>query len=214
MVFLKDLDLYSIYLNWRDNTNAFECFLKSTPFVSLKNYPNFQLENMDSSKEDMLLNKIKSIITEYDKSDTIFLLDIPGHKSIVLGYLLQNNLSIKPILTFNILFHPYGLIGNKKFISNLLLCGNTLKAITPKGYIFLLDSERYLSESKGDEENFFNNQYETTEEDMPSVELLKELGYSKVVYIYLDNIKEDINCYFEYLDHFNIKVTKCKIGEY
>lgn len=214
MTFLKDLDLYSIYLNWRKNTNAFECFLKSTPFVSLKNYPNFYLENIDSSKEGILFDRIKSVTTEYDKSNTIFLLDIPGHRSVLLGYLLQNNLSIKPILTFNILFHPYGLLGNKKFISNLLLCGNALKSIDPEGYIFLLDSERYLPESKGDEEIFFNNQYETTEEDMPNIELLKELGYSKAVYIYLDKIKEDINCYLDYLDHFNIKVTKCKIGEY
>lgn len=77
--------------------------------------------------------------------------------------MLQNNLDIKPILTFNILFHPYGLIGNEDFISNLLLYGNKLTTIDPKGYVFILDNERYLSESDGTEENFFNNQYETLE---------------------------------------------------
>lgn len=215
MTFLKDLDLYSIYLKWRENTNAFECFLKSTPFVSLKNHPNFALENpIISEEDDMLFNKIISIINDQDMSNSLFILDMPGCKSISLGYLLQNNLYIKPILTFNIIFHLYGLIGSKELINKLLLYGNMLSSINPKGYIFILDSERYLSESDGTEENFFNNQYETTEEDMPSVELLNELGYSKIVYIYQDEIKEDINCYLDYLEHFDIKVSKCKIGEY
>ncbi|KZL89634.1 hypothetical protein [Clostridium magnum] len=214
MNFLKDLELYPVYLKWREGTNAFECFLKSTTFVSLKNYPNFPLEEFSiSEEENMIYNKVKTIIDEQYTSNTLFLLDVPGYLSVLLGYLLQNDLSIKPILTLNQLFHPYGLIGSKKLISNLLLCGNKLNSINPKGYIFILDSERYLFQSDGTEENFFNNQYETTEEDMPSAELLKDLCYSKAVYIYLDEIKEDINCYLDYLDHFDIKIIKCKIGE-
>lgn len=211
---LKDFELYPIYLKWRENTNAFECFLKSTTFVSLKNYPNFALEELFISEEDNIVyNRIKEILDLQDTSNTLLILDVPGHLSVLLGYLLQNNLNIKPILTLNQLFHPYGLVGNQKLISNLLICGNKLNSIDPKGYIFILDSGRYLLESDGTEENFFNNQYETTEEDMPSVELLKELNYSKAVYIYLDDIKEDINCYLDYLDHFDIKIIKCKIGE-
>lgn len=214
MSFLKDLELYPIYLKWREGTNAFECFLKSTAFVSLKNYPNFELEDpYISLEENIMYDKIKTIIDSNNTSDTIFLLDIPGHQSVLLGYLLQNNLNIKPILTLNLLFHPYGLIGGKKLIGNLLLCGDKLNSINPKGYIFILDSGRYLLESDGTEKNSFNNQYETTEEDMPNVELLKELCYSKAVYIYSDKIKEDINCYLDYLEHFDIKVSKCKIGE-
>lgn len=214
MNFLKDFELYPIYLKWREGSNAFECFLKSTTFVSLKSYPNFSLEEFSiSEEENIIYNKVKAIIDEQDTSNTLFLLDVPGHVSVLLGYLLQNNLNIKPILTLNQLFHPYGLVGSKKQISNLLLCGNKLNSINPKGYIFILDSERYLFQSNGTEENFFNNQYETTEEDMPSAELLKDLCYSKAVYIYLDEIKEDINCYLDYLDHFDIKISKCKIGE-
>lgn len=214
MSFLKDLELYPIYIKWREGTNAFECFLKSTAFVSLKNYPNFELEDPSISLEESIMyDKIKTIIDSNNISNTIFLLDIPGPQSVLLGYLLQNNLNIKPILTLNLLFHPYGLIGSKKLISNLLLCGNKLNSIDPKGYVFVLDSERYLSESNGTEKNLFNNQYETTEEDMPNVELLKELCYSNAVYIYFDKIKEDINYYLDYLEHFDIKVSKYKIGE-
>jgi len=212
--FLKDLELYPIYLKWREGTNAFECFLKSTVFVSLKNYPNFALEERPiSEEENIVYNKVKAIISSQDVSNTLFLLDVPGSLSVLLGYLLQNNLNIKPILTLNHLFHPYGLIGSEKLISNLLIYGNKLNRINPKGYIFLLDSGRYLLESDGTEENFFNNQYETTEEDMPSIELLRELSYSKAVYIYFNEIKEDINCYLDYLNHFDIKIIKYKIGE-
>lgn len=214
MISLKDLELYTIYLKWKDGTKAFECFFKSTPFVSLKNYPNFPLKDLSISEEELILyNKVKGIIEQHNTNNTIFILDISGCKSIKLGYLLQNNFHIKPILTFNLLLHPYGLIGSEDFISNLLLCGNSLKMIKPKGYIFVLDCQRYFAESNGTEENFFNNQYETTEEDMPSVELLTDLCYSKAVYIYMDKIKEDISCYLDYLEHFNIEVYKCKIGE-
>lgn len=214
MTFLKDLELYPTFLKWREGTNAFECFIKSTAFVSLKNYPDFELEDLSiSPEENIMYDKIRTIIDSYATSNTIFLLDIPGQQSVLLGYLLQNNLNIKPILTLNLLFHPYGLIGSKKLISNLLLCGNKLNSINPKGYIFILDNGRYLLESDGTEENLFNNQYETTEEDMPNVELLKELCYSNAVYIYFDKIKEDINCYLDYLEHFDIKVSKYKIGE-
>jgi len=212
--FLKDFELYPIYLKWRESTNAFECFLKSTAFVSLKNYPNFTLEELSiSEEENIVYNKVKAIIASQNTSNTLFLLDVPGHLSVLLGYLLQNNLNIKPVLTLNHLFHPYGLVGSEKLISNLLVYGNKLTSINPEGYIFILDSGRYLLQSDGTEENFFNNQYETTEEDMPSIDLLKELSYSKAVYIYIDEIKEDINCYLDYLDHFDIKIIKYKIGD-
>lgn len=212
---LKNFDLYEIYLNWRNNTNAFECFLKSTPFVSLKNYPDFTLDDFNISFKDKLLyNKIKTIIEKHNLLSTIFILDMPGHIGVKMSYLLQNNDNIKPILTFNALLHPYGLVGNKTYISNLLQCGSGLKDISPEGYIFILDNGRYLADYDGKSEESFNNQYETTEEDMPSIELLNELSYLNTVYIYIDKIKEDIDCYLNYLEHYNITINKYKIGDY
>lgn len=211
---LKSLNPYDIYLKWRNGTDAFECFLKSTPFVSLKNYPDFPLEEFNISSEEIILyNKIKNIVEIHNSSNTTFILDIPGCQSVKMGHLLQNNDSIKPILTFNALLHPYGLLGSKTFISNLLLSGNSLKDISPKGYIFILDSERYILNYDGTSATTFNNQYETTEEDMPNVDLLNELRYLNTVYICLYEIKEDINCYLDYLEHYNINVKKYKIGD-
>lgn len=127
--------------------------------------------------------------------------------------MLQNSLKIKPILTFNAILHPYGFVQGEDFISNLITYGEKICDIKTEGYIFILDNGRYISDSTGTEENYFNNQYETTEEDMPSYELLKELNFANVVYIYKTSIKEDISCYFDYLEHYSIKVNKYMIGE-
>lgn len=211
---LEDFNIYNIYLKWKNGAEPFQCFFKSTPFVSLKNYPSFFItESNFASDELKRYDKIKHIINKYERCHTIFILDVPGDESIKFAYMLQNNSFIKPILTFNAILHPYGLIQKETFISNLIVYGNKLHNVDTKGYIFILDNGRYLADSNGTEENYFNNQYETTEEDMPSFELLKELNFNTVVYIYKTYIKDDIKCYFDYLEHYNITVNKFMIGE-
>lgn len=214
MKFLKDANLYEVYLNWRNGTGVFECFCKSTAFVTLKEYPNFPLNELIISKEEeKLFKNIYSIINKFNRKDTIFILDIEGEEAVKMAYLLQNNSLIKPVITFNAVLHPYGLIEGKSFISNLINCGSELKNLSMEGFIFILDKNRYIENSNGTEEDFFNNQYETTEEDMPRVELLQNLNYSQAVYVYKKNIKEDIECYLGYLQDFNLNVIKCEIGE-
>lgn len=212
--YLDNYNIYDIYLKWKNGTEPFQCFFKSTPFVSIKNYPNFIIKKFDiASNETKEFNETKHIINKYKRHNTIFILDIPGSESIKFAYMLQNSLKIKPILTFNAILHPYGLVQGEDFISNLITYGEKISDIKTEGYIFILDNGRYISNSTGTEENYFNNQYETTEEDMPSYELLKELNFDNVVYIYKTSIKEDISCYFDYLEHYSIKVNKYMIGE-
>ncbi len=211
---LKNFNIYDIYLKWKKGTAPFQCFFKSTPFVSIKNYSDFFIkENSITSDETKQYKEVEHIVNNYKRHNTIFILDIPGSESIKFACMLQNNLSIKPVLTFNAILHPYGLVQDQSFISNLIIYGNKLNDIETKGYIFILDSGRYISGSNGTEEDYFNNQYETTEEDMPSFELLNELCFNNVVYIYKSSIKEDIDCYFDYLKHYNIKINKFMIGE-
>lgn len=214
MPHLKDIDMYKIYLKWRNNSNRFECFVKSTPFVSLKHYTDFRLEEMSISPSiHKIHDEIYNIISKYDLNTTLFILDTNELSIVKIGFLLQVH-NIKPILTFNFMFHPYGAIGSKNFISNLVYFGERLNINEVKGYIFLLDNERYSDEEDIHlNENTFNNQYEITEEDLPTMEFLKEIKYTSCVYIYSNKIKEDINCYLDYLNSNNIKTTKCKIGD-
>lgn len=206
--------MYKIYLKWRNNSNKFECFVKSTPFVSLKHYTDFRLEEMSISPNILKThNEVLDIISKYDLNTTLFILDTNELSIIKIGFLLQTH-NIKPILTFNFMFHPYGAIGSKKFINNLVYFGERLNINEVKGYVFLLDNERYSDEEDIHlNENTFNNQYEITEEDLPTMEFLKEIKYTSCVYIYSNKIKEDINCYLDYLNNSNIKTTKCKIGD-
>lgn len=211
---LKDIDMYKIYLNWRNNSNILECFVKSTPFVSLKHYTDFKLEEISMPPSIYKVHdEILDITSKYDLNSTLFILDTNEMSIAKIGFLLEIN-NIKPILTFNFMFHPYGAIGSKNFINDLVYFGQKLNINKVKGYIFLLDNERYSDkEDIHLNENTFNNQYEITEEDLPTTEFLKEIKYTSCVYIYSNEIKEDINCYLEYLNNNGIKITKYKIGD-
>lgn len=215
MPHLKDIDIYQIYLNWRNNSNKFECFVKSTPFVSLKHYTDFKLEEASIAPATYKLHdEILDIISKYDLNSTLFILDTNEYSIGKIAFLLEMN-NIKPILTFNVMFHPYGVIGSKSFINDLVYFGEKLNINKVKSYIFLLDNQRYSDkEDIHLNENTFNNQYEITEEDLPTIEFLKKIKYTSCVYIYSNKkIKEDINSYLDYLNNNDIKIIKYKIGD-
>jgi len=57
---LSQIDLFDVYSKWNIGLEAFKCFCRSTNFVSLKHYPDFQLSKVpedggDQSKAFMAL---------------------------------------------------------------------------------------------------------------------------------------------------------------
>lgn len=204
---LKQINLLDIYHKWLNDAGYFECYVRTNVFATLKHYEDFDLESINISK-DKLYNKICSILEKYDEKKTIFLLELPDSKCIEMAYLLNNFFSMKPILTFNMLLHDKGLVGSRAFVNALVSCGEGLMPVKPKGYIFILDYHRYR---EFDEEAYlkgFNNQYEVSDEVLPEADMLKELGYEKVVYISQFKEKEDVENYFKYLEDNNFVTEK------
>ncbi|HEX9061192.1 MAG TPA: hypothetical protein VF941_13510 [Clostridia bacterium] len=187
---LKEIDLYQVYLKWYQGSGVFRCFFRTTNFVSLKHYPDFYLDQ--GSLDENLNEKILKIIDRYDVHTSLFFLDLPCEQAISPAYFLQANKSIKPILTFNNVLHPYGLIGTREYISRLILYSDYLEEVEPKGFIFILDNLRFGDYDDKTLRSNFNNQYELTEYDLPYLEMLRELGFERVIYISNGKIKEDI----------------------
>ncbi|MDF2985093.1 MAG: hypothetical protein K0R50_603 [Eubacterium sp.] len=206
---LSDIDLFQVYKNWKIDLGPFECFVKSTNFVSLKHYPDFVL-NPGFDNWGIFFDKIHKILQEYDYSSTLFLLDVNGTEAIKAAYCLRELLSVAPIPVFNGVMHPFGLVGSREYISLLIAFGLKNKAREQNGYIFVLNSDRYGDYTDKELRENFNNQYELGEEDLPPVEMLELLKYKRVCYL-CDRDKEDMAGYLEYLSNSNISVEKINL---
>ena len=210
--YLKEINLYNIYSKWFEGTYYFQCFVRASNFVSLKQYPDFSLGTV-SIEENILYKKLEQIANSYLSKNTIYFIDLPGAEAIKNGYLLQKNKGVKPVITFNNILHPYGMVGDKEYISSLIGYGELIENGENITYSFILDSNRYRDYEKEDYKKLFNNQYEMTDEDLPSHEMLQWLGVSRCVYLTIAEEKEDIKEYLKYLDDNGIEVIKENLGE-
>ncbi|MGE5627679.1 MAG: normocyte-binding protein [Solirubrobacterales bacterium] len=200
---LKDVDIRQVYRNWKANTNEFECFVKSGPFVSLQTYKDFQLGvfNSGTSPSD---SKIINTIVKFDQ-DVFIICDLELDRDVRVGAILNNVYSIKPVLCFNMLFHENGMIGTKDYIESLINYGIQLKNITPTKYVFMFDYNRYQDFDKSEYKRKLNNQYEICDADIPFAETLQSLGYTKVILFTKSTIKQDIQSYLNYLKEAGIE---------
>lgn len=194
---LQEVDLRNVYRIWKSNLGPFRGFFRSTPFVSLQTYDDFNLE-----KENIIQYnpKILNIIMEKFEEDNLLIIDLSLNEIIDLSLVLNNEYSIKPILNVNLLFHPFGLVGTKDNISKLINNGLKLKKINTNKFIMMIPYDRYDEKIDGEElKNKLNNQYGVGEDDLPYVNMLKELGYRQVVVITKDDIKEDLSEYVNFI---------------
>jgi len=209
---LKDVDLYQLYKKWYDGCGAFECFVHSTPFVTLKNYPDFILNDI-CLEQDKFTQEVLNIIAPYMNPNTLFMIDFDAQLSLKLAYNLQKSFLLKPILTFGQINHPYGMVFDEDAISSLISCSENVTDIHNNGFVFILDYLRYSEFSEDIYKSKFNNQYEVTEYDLPVFEMLNDLGYQQVIFLYQGILKEDIKPYTDYLQESGIQVVKLGLHE-
>ena len=205
---LQEIDLRSIYRIWKSDLGPFQGFFRSTPFVSLQTYDDFTLEIENINEYDKKV--LDTIIENFDENNFL-IIDLPLNEILNLALVLNNQYSIKPILNVNLLFHPFGIIGNKDNINKLINNGLELKKINSKKFVMLIPYDRYNDDlGTNDLKDKLNNQYSIGEDDIPSVNVLKELEYSKVIILTKDNIKEDLNDYVNFINK-DIRVQIIKV---
>ncbi|MCD3235447.1 normocyte-binding protein (plasmid) [Clostridium botulinum] len=195
MINLREVCIQDIYRNYRKAASELNCFFRSTPFVSLKHYEDFLIKD----SENVAL--VKKEILDNVKEDTLIILDLPLSDSLNIGHILNKSNNANLVLAANFMFHTFGLIGDKKDIETLINVGMDLKENRSNKYVFILDNNRYLekySTIKDVPKDKFNNQYELSDEDLPTIEILNILKI-KNVFLYYKDLKEDIKNYVEYL---------------
>ncbi|ADL53052.1 hypothetical protein [Clostridium cellulovorans] len=210
------MNLYDKFIKWYDNSGVFECYFKSTPFTTLKDYllDITLIENvgLDDNNIQTLekLNKLKV----FNKENSIYMIDLPGEDSVDYAYLLNNNYYIKPILSYNNIFNKYGIVGSRELASKLLHYADTLiQHGKYKSYSFIMDFNRYIDDIDLDNPTLYNNQYEVTEEEFPYAEILQDLNIKKVIFITKEIIKQDVNNYLNYLQENNVEIEVIKLSK-
>jgi hypothetical protein len=194
---LQEVDLKNVYKIWKANLGPFRGFFRSTPFVSLQTYDDFNLEEYNIIEYNP---KTLNIVMDKFQEDNFLIVDLPLNEIINLSLVLNNEYSIKPILNINLLFHPFGVVGTKDNINKLINNGLKLKKINTNKFIMMIPYDRYNEKIDAEElKSKLNNQYGIGEDDLPYVNMLKELGYSQVVIITKDDIKEDLSEYANFI---------------
>lgn len=203
---LSQVDLLQNYRNWRQGTGVFECFCRATPFVSLQHYPDVELV-LSPPEPPENSGQLEAFAAQYTDGQTLPVIDLPGELGVRCAYHLQTTLALKPVLLFNNPQHYKGLVGNRDFINTLLAVGENLEPLgQPRGFVFILDYNRYSNYPDHAYREFFNNQYELTEEDLPETELLNFCGINRLAILSALPLKEDLQNYLQYIQAQGLKV--------
>jgi len=202
--------LVESYNNWLRSSGIFESYVKSTTLASLStvDYNKLYFENYDKINPVNMygIEKLESKIGANLKN-TFLISDLEAEENLEISIMLNNNLNIKPILSFNHIAHDYGLVGNSvihnKIINYSFKFRNNEEV---NSYCFILDNGRYRDNDDYLNPLIFNNQYEITEEELPHIEVLKIGNIGNLIFIYRDKIKDDIQKYLDYLKDEKINI--------
>lgn len=199
--------LIESYNNWCRNSGIFEGYVKSTTLASLStlDFTKIYCENY-SSKSSNVFKELQSKIGA-DLNNTFIISDLEAEENLDFTIILNNNFSIKPILAFNHIAHDYGLVGNSVIHNKIVNYSFEFRNIEEvKAYCFILDNGRYRDNDDYLDPLIFNNQYELTEEELPHIEVLKMVNVERLIFIYRNKIKEDIQKYLDYLKDEKINI--------
>lgn len=208
---LRQIDLMDIFRRWRGDSGPFECFVRATPFVSLKHYPDTTIPTASSIPEtsEELVNYCSGAIGK----GHLLIVDLPGKLSLALARELHQKEQVKPILIFNQPLHFKGLVGDEEFVQRLMAVGSEQHPLTQcRGYALMLDYDRFGDYDENVFMEYFNNQYQLSEEDLPEFELLKHLGYTAVQVVTVSEIKTDLQDYLSYLQVLGLEVIVTGLG--
>lgn len=202
IVNLEDVDLKYLYTKWKENLKELKPFIRSTPFVSLQTYNNFDLDkyNIEESKNEFVIDQVQKIVGAKCDDETFMIVDLDFNEILDIAFILNDKEGICPLLNVNLMFHPYGIVGNKMHVKKLIHYGMNLKYSQPWKCVMFMPYDRYddsIDVSKMTHK--LNNQYGIGDEDIPYAETLKSLGYKKVVAVTYEKVKEDFNEYLKYI---------------
>ena len=194
---LTDIDLRALYRIWKKNLKYFRGFYRSTPFVSLQDYEDFELEKIQIKKYNKLTD---CILSNIEKGD-FCVVDLPFNIILDLALSLNNDYNIKPVLNINMLFNEHGIIGTKENISRLINNSLHLKNAETDKFVLIYDYDRDNNSINVKKIcNKLNNQYGIGDDDFPGSDFLKRLGYERITVFTKEHIKEDLREQLDFIE--------------
>lgn len=179
---------------WRSGSGPFLPYVRSTPFVSLARYP--------AEMELLPPEPAGAADAPPTGEGELLVVDLPGARATLTGVALWRERRLWPVTTLSHWHHPHGIVGDDATAGALLL--SRLVPGDPVGWTLLLDSTRYSDQPLTADR--FNNQYELTEDDLPTADELRNAGMNGIC-IWTDGApKEDIRRYGAYLAEAQLAV--------
>lgn len=206
---LKEIDLRKVYRIWKKGLGPYRCFFRSSPFVSLQTYDDFEIKCVTKEAD----KKILSLILNEINNKNFVIADFEFDKILDIALEINNENRIKPILNVNLLFHPFGIVGTTNNICRLISYSEKLIDIKTDKYIMLIPYDRYDENINMDNMcDKLNNQYSVGFDDFPKAEFLRNLGYEQISIVTRNKIKEDLMNYIKYMEkHIKVNLVRVDI---
>jgi len=182
-------------LAWRRGVGALEPWFRATPFASAHHYRGRVAGVPRRERGHVLLKRLLRELPSPAR-DTLWIFDLRGPLALRLAYELRRRCGVASALAWNGWYDPEGALDGRQEIPLLLDLGKRIARVPARrGACLLLDSTRHGEKRAG----ALDNRYLLGEEDVPSLEHLREMGVRRVRAWVWQRPAEDLAAYLAYL---------------
>lgn len=180
---------------WRRGVGALEPWSRATPFAAAHHYRSGRLRAAAGPGAPASVVRLLRGLPA-PAPHTLWIFDLPGPLALWLAYGLRKRFRLGSALAWNGWYDPRGALDGREEIPLLLELGRRLARLPARGgSCLLLDSARHADRQAG----ALDNRYALGEEDVPSLEHLREMGVRRVRAWVWGTPGEDLSAYLAYL---------------
>ena len=180
---------------WRSGVGALEPWFRATPFASAHHYRGRGLRAPSRTRAPASVERLLRSLPSPSRQ-TIWIFDLPGPLALWLAYGLRKRHSLAAALAWNGWYDPRGALDGREELPLLLTLARRLARLpAERGACLLFDSARHAEQREGT----LDNRYALGEEDVPSLEHLREMGVRRIRAWVWQRPGDDLSAYLTYL---------------
>jgi hypothetical protein len=180
---------------WRSEVGALEPWFRATPFAAAHHYRGRRLRALSGARAPASVERLLRSLPSPSRQ-AIWIFDLPGPLALWLAYGLRKRLGLASALAWNGWYDPRGALDGREELPLLLTLARRLTRLPAgRGACLLFDSARHAEKREGT----LDNRYALGEEDVPSLEHLREMGVRRVRAWAWQKPGDDLSAYLAYL---------------
>ncbi len=180
---------------WRSGVGALEPWFRATPFAAAHHYRGRRLRPLSRTRPPASVERLLRSLPSPSRQ-TIWIFDLPGPQALWLAYGLRKRLGLASALAWNGWYDPHGALDGREELPLLLTLARRLACVPAgRGACLLFDSTRHAEKREGT----LDNRYALGEEDVPSLEHLREMGVRRIRAWVWQRPGDDLSAYLAYL---------------